>query len=214
MLLPRFQYHEPENLEEACEILAGFKEEASPLAGGTDLLVNMKKGVVSPMNGRIKKILTACALCYHNCGTEVTVKEGKVAKIEGQKSHLLNKGWLCPRGRATIEYIYHPDRLKYPLRRNGSKWERITWDQALSEIANKLAGLKDACGPSSLGFFCGSVGVENLEMVALTHRLKAAFGSPNFFSVESVCYRMRIRCRQITFGKYPIEELDSNLYIL
>lgn len=48
MILPRFQYHAPENLKEACEILAGFKGEASPLAGGTDLLVNMKKGVVSP----------------------------------------------------------------------------------------------------------------------------------------------------------------------
>jgi anaerobic selenocysteine-containing dehydrogenase len=166
------------------------------------------------MNGSINKIITACALCYHNCGTEVMVKEGNIVKIEGQKSHPMNKGWLCPKGRATIEYIYHPDRLKYPLKRNGSEWERITWDQALSEIANKMAGLKEAYGPSSLGFFCGSVGVENLEMVALTHRLKAALGSPNFFSVESVCYRMRIRCRQITFGKYPIEELDSNLYIL
>jgi anaerobic selenocysteine-containing dehydrogenase len=53
-----------------------------------------------------------------------------------------------------------------------------------------------------------------LELVSLTHRFKAAFGSPNFFSVESICYRMRIRTRQITFGKYPVEEMDSNLYIL
>jgi CO/xanthine dehydrogenase FAD-binding subunit len=48
MILPRFEYHEPENLEDACEMLVGIKGEASPLAGGTDLLVNMKKGVVSP----------------------------------------------------------------------------------------------------------------------------------------------------------------------
>ncbi len=48
MILPQFKYHEPENLEEACEILADLKGEASPLAGETDPLVNMKKGVVSP----------------------------------------------------------------------------------------------------------------------------------------------------------------------
>ena len=54
-----------------------------------------------------------------------------------------------------------------------------------------------------LGVFSGSIGVENLEMAGLTQRFKAAFGSPNFFSVESICYRMRIRTRQITFGKYP-----------
>ena len=55
-------------------------------------------------------------------------------------------------------------------------------------------------GPQILGVFSGSIGVENLEMAGLTQRFKAAFGSPNFFSVESVCYRMRIRTRQITFG--------------
>lgn len=60
MILPRFKYHEPENLEEACEILADLKGKASPLAGGTDLLVNMKKGVVSPKHvlslGRIGQL--------------------------------------------------------------------------------------------------------------------------------------------------------------
>jgi anaerobic selenocysteine-containing dehydrogenase len=96
----------------------------------------------------------------------------------------------------------------------GDKFEPISWDQALDEIAAKLGALKDEFGPGALGFFCGSVGVENIEMVALSHRFKAAFGTPNYFSVESICYRMRIRCRQITFGKYPVEELDSNLYFL
>ena len=60
MLLPRFKYHEPENLEDACEMLAELKGKASPLAGGTDLLVNMKKGVVSPKHvlslSRIKEL--------------------------------------------------------------------------------------------------------------------------------------------------------------
>jgi len=48
MILPQFKYHEPENLEEASEILADFKGKASPLAGGTDLLVNMKKELFRP----------------------------------------------------------------------------------------------------------------------------------------------------------------------
>ena len=50
MLLPRFNYHEPTTLEEACQIMAEFREKAMPLAGGTDLLVNMKKGIVSTEN--------------------------------------------------------------------------------------------------------------------------------------------------------------------
>jgi anaerobic selenocysteine-containing dehydrogenase len=161
-----------------------------------------------------KTFFTGCALCYHSCGMEVTVEDGKVVKVEGQKSHPLNKGYLCPKGQVAVEHLYHPDRLKYPFKKVGGEWKRITWDQALSEIAAKLLELKDKYGPSALAFFCGSIGVENLEMVSLTHRFKAALGSPNFFSVESICYRMRIRARQITFGKYPVEELNSKLYLL
>ncbi|HEY3278348.1 MAG TPA: molybdopterin-dependent oxidoreductase [Syntrophorhabdaceae bacterium] len=166
------------------------------------------------MEKEVTKAYSGCALCYHSCGIEVSVEDGKVVKVRGQASHPVNKGKLCPKGRTTIEHLYHPDRLKYPMKKKKGAFERVSWEQALSEIAAKLGKLKEEYGPTVLAFFCGSIGVENLEMVSLTHRFKAAFGSSNFFSVESICYRMRIRARQITFGKYPVEEMDSNLYIL
>jgi anaerobic selenocysteine-containing dehydrogenase len=100
------------------------------------------------------------------------------------------------------------------MKRSNGRFEEISWDQALDEIAGKLKGLKEKFDPQVLGVFSGSIGVENLEMAGLVQRFKAAFGSPNFFSVESVCYRMRIRVRQMTFGRYAVEEMDSNLYIL
>lgn len=166
------------------------------------------------MAKNIREVLTDCTLCYHSCGTRVTVEDGKAVKIEGLESHPLNEGKLCPKGEAVLDNIYDPNRLKYPMKRVDGSWERVTWEQALTEIAGKLNQLKADFGPNILGLFSGSIGVENLEMAGLTQRFRAAFGSPNFFSVESLCYRMRIRTRQITFGKYPTEELDSNLYIL
>jgi anaerobic selenocysteine-containing dehydrogenase len=175
---------------------------------------SIQAGGIVKMNRNTKKVYSGCVLCYHSCGIEVDVADGKVVNVSGQKSHPLNKGYLCPKGRATIEHIYHPSRLRHPLKKNGSGFMQISWDQALDEIADRLIDLKAKHGPETLGFFCGSVGVENFEMVELTHLFKAAFGSPNYFSVESICYRMRIRCRQITFGRYPVEELNSNLYIL
>jgi anaerobic selenocysteine-containing dehydrogenase len=166
------------------------------------------------MAKKIQEILTDCTLCYHSCGVRVTVEDGKAVKFEGLESHPINAGKLCPKGEAALENIYSPQRILHPMKRVKEKWERVTWDQALGEIAEKLLKLRDDFGPATLGVFSGSIGVENLEMAGLTQRFKAAFGSPNFFSVESICYRMRIRTRQITFGKYPTEELDSNLYIL
>ncbi len=161
-----------------------------------------------------KPILTDCTLCYHSCATKVTVENGMAVKVAGLKSHPLNKGLLCPKGRVALQNIYDSARLKHPMKRTTRGWEKIPWDQALSEISEKLLSLKEKHGPSTLGVFSGSIGVENLEMAGLTQLFKAAYGSPNFFSVESICYRMRIRTRQLTFGRYPTEELHSNLYIL
>jgi anaerobic selenocysteine-containing dehydrogenase len=165
------------------------------------------------MTGR-KEILTDCTLCYHSCGSRVIVEDGKAIDVKGLESHPVNHGELCAKGKACLDNVYSPERIKYPMKRSGTGFERVSWDQAIDEIANILKKLKDKFGPQVLGVFSGSIGVENLEMAGLTQRFKAAFGSPNFFSVESVCYRMRIRTRQMTFGKYPTEELDSKLYIL
>jgi len=164
--------------------------------------------------GDVKEILTDCTLCYHSCGCKVTVEEGKALKVRGLESHPLNKGRLCPKGASALDVVYSPERIKRPLKRVNGDFVEISWDQALDEIAEKLLDLKARFGPQALGVFSGSIGVENLEMAGLVQRFKAAFGSPNFFSVESVCYRMRIRVRQMTFGRYPVEEMDSNLYIL
>jgi len=86
--------------------------------------------------------------------------------------------------------------------------------RSLTEIADQLQKLKKEFGPEILSIFSGSIGVENLEMMEMAQRFKGAFGSPNFISVEGICYRMRIRSRQMTFGKYPVEEMESNLYVL
>ena len=159
-------------------------------------------------------IATDCTICYHSCGMRVRVDEGRITEVEGLKEHPLNRGRLCPKGERAMDLVYHPDRLKYPLKRVDGQWKRISWDDALSEISGKLQELKKEFGPEALSIFSGSIGVENLEMMEMAQRFKGAFGSPNFISVEGICYRMRIRARQMTFGKYPVEEMNTQLYVL
>ncbi len=161
-----------------------------------------------------KWVATDCTICYHSCGMNVLIEDGRITKVDGLKDHPLNKGRLCPKGENAIDLVYHPERLKYPQKRVNGRWDRVTWDEALSEIADKLQRLKEEFGPEILSIFSGSIGVENLEMMEMAQRFKGAFGTPNFISVEGICYRMRIRSRQITFGKYPVEEMDTKLYVL
>jgi anaerobic selenocysteine-containing dehydrogenase len=103
-----------------------------------------------------KEIFTDCTLCYHSCGTKVTVEDGKAVKIRGLESHPLNKGRLCPKGARALDVVYSPNRLKQPLKRRDGGFEEISWGQALDEIAEKLTRLKNEYGPQVFGFFCGS----------------------------------------------------------
>ncbi len=89
-----------------------------------------------------KIVKSACRMCHGVCGVLVHIKDGKVVKVKGDPDCPTSLGYICPKGRASVEYLYHPDRLKYPIQRLGSKgenkWQRISWDEALDTIARKL----------------------------------------------------------------------------
>ena len=91
----------------------------------------------------IRKVKTLCRrLCGGTCGIIVTLEDGIIKSVKGDPDSEFKKGFICPKGHSIPELIYHPDRLKHPLRRTGSKangrWERITKDEALETVAHKL----------------------------------------------------------------------------
>ncbi len=158
-----------------------------------------------------KQILRGeCCLCVMCCGVDFHVEEGRLVKVEGQKENPANKGLLCPRGQTLVEYAYSPDRITYPMKREGNKWSRISWDEALDTIAAKLVEIKEKYGPEALAFFCGSISVERMEIAAFAHRFRGVYGSPNLFSVESGCYVARVVARSITFGRHMERDFQDN----
>ncbi|MEE8414222.1 MAG: molybdopterin-dependent oxidoreductase [Dehalococcoidales bacterium] len=156
-----------------------------------------------------KIIKTDCILCVSGCGINAHVEDGKLVGVTGMTEHPLNHGKLCASGEAIAEYIYSPDRLQYPLRKVNGKWERLSWDEALDIIAEKLNSGKEEFGAHSLAIFCGSIGVENNELAAFARRFRGAYGTPNFLSVESNCYRARILAQQLTLGTFLLEEPEN-----
>ncbi len=159
-------------------------------------------------------IKTDCILCVWGCGINAYVEDGRLVKVEGMTEHPLNQGVLCPRGAALADYVYSPDRLQYPMKRVNGGWERLSWDEALDIIAGKLGQLKNEYGAHTLAIFCGSIGVENNELAAFARRFRGAYGTPNFLSVESNCYRSRILAQQLTFGTFLLEEPEKAKCVL
>ncbi|MHA1915341.1 MAG: molybdopterin-dependent oxidoreductase [Promethearchaeota archaeon] len=101
--------------------------------------------------------------CCHDCGGRCTlkahVKDGKIIRFEtdnGEDPQLR----ACLRGRVYRQKVYHPDRLKYPMRRVGErgegKFERISWDEAFAEVAKKMIEIKEKYGNSSILFVPGA----------------------------------------------------------
>jgi len=78
------------------------------------------------------------------------VEDGRVTRIQGDRDFPTNRGWLGVKGPASIELLYHPDRLLHPIKRMGKrgegKWQRISWDEALDTIVSNLIGMKEKYG--------------------------------------------------------------------
>src|SRR4030042_3736130 len=109
----------------------------------------------------MKRIVrSVCQACHCECGVLVHLEKGKVTKIEGDAAHPMNRGLICIKGRSQPELLYHPERLKVPLKqvggRGSGRWERISWDDALDEIAAKLTSLKEKYGPESFSAIHGT----------------------------------------------------------
>src|SRR5262245_25620319 len=98
---------------------------------------------------------SVCALdCPDACSLLVTVEDNRATQLRGNPDHPVTRGFLCGKVARYLEREYSPDRLLYPQRRIGAKgearFERITWDQALDEIAERLHHAAREFGPESV----------------------------------------------------------------
>ncbi|RVT86563.1 formate dehydrogenase [Rhodobacteraceae bacterium CCMM004] len=136
-----------------------------------------------PVSDEVRK--TTCYMCACRCGIDVHLKEGKVAYIEGNRDHPVNRGVLCAKGSAGIMQHLSPARLRAPLRRTGPRgsgqFEEITWDEALGIVAERLAGLRRTA-PEKLAFFTGRD-----QSQSFTSWWAQAYGTPNYAAHGGFC---------------------------
>jgi len=98
---------------------------------------------------------TGCVLCAQNCGLIVEVENNRIVKVTPDKSNIRSEGYFCRKGMNIAYHQHNADRLKYPLKKVGDKFERISWDQAIDEIAEKLKSIVGQYGPRSFAYMGG-----------------------------------------------------------
>lgn len=164
------------------------------------------------MNDVTTVLKSVCRSCHGGCGVLLHVRDDRLVKIEGDRESPLNHGRLCPIGTVTLDLVYHPDRLKYPMRRVGArgsgKWERISWDRALDEISERLLSIREEFGPEAIAMGTGT-GRHHIRWVS---RFGHALGTPNWCEPGfAQCFHPRVNTCLLTFGDFPVSDYTGDV---
>ena len=102
--------------------------------------------IPAPKTAGATETTTVCPFCGVGCGQVVSVKDGRVLSIEGDRHHPINEGTLCSKGAAASQVTNNPLRLKVPLYRapGSDRWEEKSWDWILPRIAARVKATRDA----------------------------------------------------------------------
>lgn len=160
--------------------------------------------------GYDKVVRSHCRMCHGGCGVLVFLKQGQVKKILGDPDCPINRGTLCAKGLASTKLLYHPERLLYPVKRIGKKgsgrWQRISWDEAMELLSQKILEYRDKFGPESIVLGYGT-GREN---EAVIYRFANTLGTPNVLTAGHFCYGPRVATSIITCGSVPVADYDNH----
>lgn len=159
----------------------------------------------------VKIVKSACYSCNMCCEVLIFIDEtsGHILKVEGDPESPISRGLLCSKGLAARDLVYNPGRLRHPLKRIGErgkgKWERISWEEALDRIAEKLLQCRQRHGPQGVAFLQGTI----RGWSRVYSRLANAFGAVNHGAAGwAQCLWPRLVDNTVTFGATYTEVPD------
>jgi anaerobic selenocysteine-containing dehydrogenase len=141
--------------------------------------------------------------CPDTCGIITEVEDGRAVDFRGDPDNSITRGWLCAKVRPYLDHVYHPGRLLHPLRRTGPKgsgqWQRITWAEAISEIAERWQGIIARYGSEAIlpYSYSGTLGL--VQMVVSSGRFWNRLGASRLR--RSICGAAAEMAVEATLGK-------------
>ena len=163
-----------------------------------------------------KAIPSACWQCVSRCPIIGYVEGGQLTKIEGQPNSIRSLGKICAKAQAGINQLYDPDRILHPMRRVGKrgegKWKRISWDEALGELADRLQTLRDQGEPEKFMFHYGRMKGGTSKMVG---NFLKAYGTATVGNHTSLCEGGKWTAQELTWGgHYDNWDFDNTHFVL
>ena len=147
---------------------------------------------------------TTCVMCGIRCGLEVKVENNRIVKVRPDKDSPISEGYVCRKGLNVAYHDHNADRLLYPMKKAGGQFERISWDQAIGEIAEKLKKILQEHGPRSLASLAGG-GEFNFYPTRFLVGFVQALGSRYQYSAANQEFAGRYWAHGLTLGSQMLE---------
>ena len=158
-----------------------------------------------------------CTLCEAMCGIVGSMERDRVTEIRGDPDDPFSKGHICPKAVALQDIHDDPDRLRRPMRRVGSEWTEVSWDDALSEVASRLTEIQSAHGHDSVAAYLGNPTVHSSGALLFAPDLVRTLKTKNRYSATSVDQLPHHVAAMLMFGHallIPIPDLDRTQHLL
>ncbi|TNE84713.1 MAG: molybdopterin oxidoreductase family protein [Deltaproteobacteria bacterium] len=155
--------------------------------------------------------IATCTLCEATCGILVDVEDGRVTRIQGDPDDPFSKGHICPKAAALADLQHDADRVTHPLRRTDTGWERVSWDEALDDIAARIHALQEAHGRDAMAVYQGNPCVHNLGVMLFNPGFVKALRTTRRYSATSVDQLPHMLASLQMFGHellLPVPDVD------
>ncbi len=177
--------------------------------------------LVEPPPGYIPGVATyyntLCTQCSAGCGITVRIREGRAKKIEGNPLHPVSQGRTCALGQAGLNALYNPDRIRQPLRRTGDRgsaaYEDVSWDEALTELGERLGSLVAENRGEEIALLTGTV---RGHLHDLLERFAGELGSQSYLQYDFTTPENLYAANEICFGtdRLPYYDIHNTDYLL
>jgi anaerobic selenocysteine-containing dehydrogenase len=158
-----------------------------------------------------------CPLCEATCGLEITVNDGRIASVRGDKQDVFSNGFICPKGASLPALHEDPDRLRTPLIKRNGVFEDATWDEAFAEIDRRLPAIRNEHGTHAVAVYLGNPGAHNLGSLLYGRVLWKALATHNFYTAGTVDQVPKHFSSGYMFGDgltIPVPDVDRTDFLL
>ncbi|WP_374157385.1 molybdopterin-dependent oxidoreductase [Mycobacterium sp. G7A2] len=160
----------------------------------------------------IEHKVTFCRICEPLCGMVATVEDGRLVALRPDRDHPLSTGFACQKGIAFTEVVNDPDRVTMPLRRTPTGFEQVGWDEAMTDIANRLSRIVGEHGPGAVGWYMGNPGAFSYaHVLSILAFIKGLGRGTHFYTASSQDTNSRLMASQLLYGtpiSVPIPDLN------